>query len=130
MSQYLEMSDCEPAHSQSHKAWMTIGHAAKLGHSVRFHCRPTPVACDADRSNCRLACVCLFLVDDTGRFTPFSDMNSERWRLDAHSSGLRNRAFWQIFLQDTWLVGISVLVVYRVFKRVSTELWFRQATNN
>ena len=34
MTQYLEMSDCEPAHTQSHKAWMTIGHAVKLGHSV------------------------------------------------------------------------------------------------
>ncbi|PIL31283.1 transcription factor [Ganoderma sinense ZZ0214-1] len=37
MSQYLEMSDCEPAHTQSHKAWMTMGHAVKMGHSVCFH---------------------------------------------------------------------------------------------
>lgn len=35
MAQYLEMSDCEPAHSASHKAWLLIGFAVKLGHSVR-----------------------------------------------------------------------------------------------
>ncbi|KAI0778886.1 hypothetical protein BD413DRAFT_512633 [Trametes elegans] len=34
MTQYLEMSDCEPAHTGSHKAWMQIGQAVKLGHSV------------------------------------------------------------------------------------------------
>ncbi|KAI1790935.1 fungal-specific transcription factor domain-containing protein [Ganoderma leucocontextum] len=37
MSQYLEMSDCEPAHTQSHKAWMTMGHAVKMGHSIGLH---------------------------------------------------------------------------------------------
>lgn len=34
MAQYLEMSDCEPAHTGSQKAWTTIGHAVHLGHSV------------------------------------------------------------------------------------------------
>ncbi|KAI8981352.1 hypothetical protein BD414DRAFT_419588 [Trametes punicea] len=34
MAQYLEMSDCEPAHTASHKAWMQIGQAVKLGLSV------------------------------------------------------------------------------------------------
>ncbi|KAH9932118.1 uncharacterized protein BXZ73DRAFT_90043 [Epithele typhae] len=37
MAQYLEMSDCEPAHTQSHKAWMQIGQAVKLGHSVHMN---------------------------------------------------------------------------------------------
>ncbi|OBZ79070.1 putative transcriptional regulatory protein C1F7.11c [Grifola frondosa] len=31
MTQYLEMSDCEPAHTGSHKAWLQIGLAVKLG---------------------------------------------------------------------------------------------------
>ncbi|KAH9897653.1 fungal-specific transcription factor domain-containing protein [Cubamyces lactineus] len=39
MTQYLEMSDCEPAHTASHKAWMQIGQAAKLGHSIGLHVR-------------------------------------------------------------------------------------------
>lgn len=34
MSLYLEMSDCEPAHTGSHKAWMQIRQAATLGQSV------------------------------------------------------------------------------------------------
>ncbi|TFK85568.1 hypothetical protein K466DRAFT_587982 [Polyporus arcularius HHB13444] len=67
MTQYLEMSDCEPAHTQSHKAWMTIGHAVKLGHSIGLH------------------------------------MNSHRWRLDETATAQRNRVFWQLFFQDTWL---------------------------
>ncbi|EIW63909.1 uncharacterized protein TRAVEDRAFT_157688 [Trametes versicolor FP-101664 SS1] len=37
MTQYLEMSDCEPAHTGSHKAWMQIGQAVKLGHSIGLH---------------------------------------------------------------------------------------------
>ncbi|KAI0370469.1 hypothetical protein BV20DRAFT_1052490 [Pilatotrama ljubarskyi] len=37
MTHYLEMSDCEPAHTQSHKAWMQIGQAVKLGHSIGLH---------------------------------------------------------------------------------------------
>ncbi|KAI0962090.1 hypothetical protein AcV7_001011 [Taiwanofungus camphoratus] len=37
MAQYLEMSDCEPAHSASHKAWLLIGFAVKLGHSIGLH---------------------------------------------------------------------------------------------
>ncbi|RPD64668.1 hypothetical protein L226DRAFT_565357 [Lentinus tigrinus ALCF2SS1-7] len=67
MTQYLEMSDCEPAHTQSHKAWMTVGHAVKLGHSIGLH------------------------------------MNSHRWRLDEAAAAQRNRVFWQLFFQDTWL---------------------------
>ncbi|KAI0713141.1 fungal-specific transcription factor domain-containing protein [Cerioporus squamosus] len=67
MTQYLEMSDCEPAHTQSHKAWMTIGHTVKLGHSIGLH------------------------------------MNSHRWRLDEAATAQRNRVFWQLFFQDTWL---------------------------
>ncbi|KAI0354704.1 hypothetical protein OH77DRAFT_1425802 [Trametes cingulata] len=39
MTQYLEMSDCEPAHTGSHKAWMQIGQAVKLGHSIGLHVR-------------------------------------------------------------------------------------------
>ena len=37
-AQFLEMSDCEPAHTGSQKAWLTIGYAMKLGHSVRPLC--------------------------------------------------------------------------------------------
>ncbi|KAI0756451.1 hypothetical protein C8Q80DRAFT_1128643 [Daedaleopsis nitida] len=67
MAQYLEMSDCEPAHTQSHKAWMQIGHAVKLGHSIGLH------------------------------------MSSCRWRLGEETTLQRNRVFWQLFFQDTWL---------------------------
>ncbi|KAI0652601.1 fungal-specific transcription factor domain-containing protein [Trametes meyenii] len=65
MTQYLEMSDCEPAHTGSHKAWMQIGQAVKLGHSVY--------------------------------------VSSSRWRLDEDATLKRNRVFWQLFVQDTWL---------------------------
>lgn len=34
MVQFMEMSDGEPAHSISHAAWILIGYACKLGHSV------------------------------------------------------------------------------------------------
>ncbi|KAI0640172.1 hypothetical protein C8Q77DRAFT_1045369 [Trametes polyzona] len=37
MSTYLEMSDCEPAHTGSHKAWMLIRQAAALGQSVNVN---------------------------------------------------------------------------------------------
>lgn len=37
MAQYLEMSDCEPAHTGSHKAWLQIGLAVKLGFSIGLH---------------------------------------------------------------------------------------------
>ncbi|KAI0828998.1 hypothetical protein BC628DRAFT_1315551 [Trametes gibbosa] len=37
MSIYLEMSDCEPAHTGSHKAWIAIRQAASLGQSVSFY---------------------------------------------------------------------------------------------
>ncbi|KZT08809.1 uncharacterized protein LAESUDRAFT_648494 [Laetiporus sulphureus 93-53] len=36
MAQYLELSDCEPAHTGSHKAWLQIGLAVKLGYSTRI----------------------------------------------------------------------------------------------
>ncbi|KAI0714759.1 hypothetical protein C8Q76DRAFT_618064 [Earliella scabrosa] len=65
MAQYLELSDCEPAHTQSHKAWMQIGHAVKLGHSV--------------------------------------NVSSCRWNLGEEATAQRNRVFWQLFFQDTWL---------------------------
>ncbi|EJF67345.1 hypothetical protein DICSQDRAFT_151630 [Dichomitus squalens LYAD-421 SS1] len=67
MAQYLEMSDCEPAHTQSHKAWMAIGHAVKMGHSIGLH------------------------------------MNGSRWRLADEAALQRNRVFWQLFFQDTWI---------------------------
>ncbi|KAI0673870.1 fungal-specific transcription factor domain-containing protein [Trametes maxima] len=67
MTQYLEMSDCEPAHTGSHKAWMQIGQAVKLGHSYSI------------------------------------DVSSSRWRLDEDATLKRNRVFWQLFVQDTWL---------------------------
>ncbi|KAI0640171.1 fungal-specific transcription factor domain-containing protein [Trametes polyzona] len=41
MTQYLELSDCEPAHTGSHKAWMQIGQAVKLGHSIGLHVSST-----------------------------------------------------------------------------------------
>ncbi|TBU42247.1 hypothetical protein BD309DRAFT_866742 [Dichomitus squalens] len=34
MAQYLEMSDCEPAHTGSHKAWVQTRHICTLGYSV------------------------------------------------------------------------------------------------
>ncbi|OJT04515.1 hypothetical protein TRAPUB_4785 [Trametes pubescens] len=37
MSLYLEMSDCEPAHTGSHKAWMQIRQATSLGQSIGLH---------------------------------------------------------------------------------------------
>ncbi|KAH9897656.1 hypothetical protein C8Q73DRAFT_787911 [Cubamyces lactineus] len=37
MAMYLEMSDCEPAHSGSHKAWMQIRQAVSLGESIGLH---------------------------------------------------------------------------------------------
>ncbi|KAI0673868.1 hypothetical protein C8Q78DRAFT_967725 [Trametes maxima] len=36
MSIYLEMSDCEPAHTGSHKAWMQIRYATSMGQSVNL----------------------------------------------------------------------------------------------
>ncbi|KAH9854322.1 hypothetical protein C2E23DRAFT_726436 [Lenzites betulinus] len=41
MSMYLEMSDCEPAHTGSHKAWMAIRQAATLGQSVSLNRSPS-----------------------------------------------------------------------------------------
>lgn len=53
MAQYLESSDCEPAHTGSQKAWTTIGYAVHLGHSVRLSDRVpillTNVALSIDR---------------------------------------------------------------------------------
>ncbi|KAI0354702.1 hypothetical protein OH77DRAFT_1425800 [Trametes cingulata] len=37
MSIYLEMSDCEPAHTGSHKAWMLIRQASTLAQSIGLH---------------------------------------------------------------------------------------------
>ncbi|OCH95704.1 hypothetical protein OBBRIDRAFT_830653 [Obba rivulosa] len=37
MSQYLDLSDCEPAHTGSQKAWTQIGTAVKMGHSIGLH---------------------------------------------------------------------------------------------
>ncbi|KAI0370472.1 hypothetical protein BV20DRAFT_1035925 [Pilatotrama ljubarskyi] len=37
MSIYLEMSDCEPAHTGSHKAWMLIRQASTLAQSVHVN---------------------------------------------------------------------------------------------
>ena len=34
MAQSLEMSDCEPAHTGSHKAWIQTRNVASLGYSV------------------------------------------------------------------------------------------------
>ncbi len=34
MVHFMDMSDREPAHSVSHHAWIVIGFAVKLGHSV------------------------------------------------------------------------------------------------
>ena len=34
MVQFMELSDREPAHTISHGAWILIGFAVKLGHSV------------------------------------------------------------------------------------------------
>ena len=41
MAQYLEMSDCEPAHTGSHKAWVKTRHICSLGYSVRLALRVT-----------------------------------------------------------------------------------------
>ncbi|RPD64670.1 hypothetical protein L226DRAFT_528955 [Lentinus tigrinus ALCF2SS1-7] len=37
MGQYLEMADCEPAHTASHKAWITTRHTVTLGLSIGLH---------------------------------------------------------------------------------------------
>ncbi|KAI8981354.1 fungal-specific transcription factor domain-containing protein [Trametes punicea] len=37
MSIYLEMSDCEPAHTGAHKAWMLMRQATALGQSIGLH---------------------------------------------------------------------------------------------
>ncbi|KAJ3547759.1 hypothetical protein NM688_g5369 [Phlebia brevispora] len=37
MVQFMEMSDREPAHSHSHAAWILMGFACKLGHSIGLH---------------------------------------------------------------------------------------------
>lgn len=34
MVQFMEMSDRDPAHPVAHAAWILIGFATKLGHSV------------------------------------------------------------------------------------------------
>ena len=54
MAQYLELSDCEPAHTASHKAWMVTRQAVSMGLSVcAFHhpcfiqlTMPSPVLLD------------------------------------------------------------------------------------
>ncbi|PIL31282.1 transcription factor [Ganoderma sinense ZZ0214-1] len=37
MAQYLEMSDCEPAHTGSHKCWVQTRHVCTLGFSIGLH---------------------------------------------------------------------------------------------
>ncbi|TFK85569.1 hypothetical protein K466DRAFT_587983 [Polyporus arcularius HHB13444] len=37
MGQYLEMADCEPAHTASHKAWITTRHVVTLSLSIGLH---------------------------------------------------------------------------------------------
>lgn len=43
MGQYLEMADCEPAHTASHKAWITTRHVVTLSLSVSV--RPVLLEC-------------------------------------------------------------------------------------
>ncbi|PCH34306.1 hypothetical protein WOLCODRAFT_95215 [Wolfiporia cocos MD-104 SS10] len=53
MAQYLEMSDCEPAHTGSHKAWLQINLAVKLGLSVGLHVNGSRWKLDEDASQKR-----------------------------------------------------------------------------
>ena len=107
MAQYLEMSDCEPAHTQSHKAWMTMGQAVKMGHSVRFPLPPLR-SLGQQCASCRLACVSIEQYGTNFNLNscpPSLDMNSSRWRLADSAALQRSRVFWQLFFQDTWLVS-------------------------
>ncbi|KAI0732426.1 fungal-specific transcription factor domain-containing protein [Fomitopsis betulina] len=51
--QFLELSDCEPAHTGSQKAWLTIGHAMKLGHSIGLHVNSSRWKLDDDNAQRR-----------------------------------------------------------------------------
>ncbi|CCL98901.1 uncharacterized protein FIBRA_00908 [Fibroporia radiculosa] len=53
MAQYLEMSDCEPARTGSHRAWLLVGLASQLGHSLGLHVSGSRWKLDDDASHKR-----------------------------------------------------------------------------
>ena len=57
-------------------------------------------------------------------------MNSDRWRLDAEASAQRNRTFWQLFLQDTWLVRVSLFSFSVLLMRDLAEFWIWETPYN
>ncbi|KAH9837369.1 fungal-specific transcription factor domain-containing protein [Rhodofomes roseus] len=64
-AQYLEMSDCEPAHTGSHKAWLTIGLAMKLGHGIGLHVNSTRWKLDYDAGQRRARVFWQLFFQDT-----------------------------------------------------------------
>ncbi|KAH9950983.1 fungal-specific transcription factor domain-containing protein [Amylocystis lapponica] len=65
MAQYLELSDAEPAHSASHKSWLLIGTAVKLGHSIGLHVNSSRWKLDEEASQRRCRVFWQLFFQDT-----------------------------------------------------------------
>ncbi|GBE77611.1 hypothetical protein SCP_0104910 [Sparassis crispa] len=65
MAQYLELSDCEPAHTGSQKAWLLVGLAVKLGYSVGLHVNSSRWKLDDDASQRRSRVFWELFMQDT-----------------------------------------------------------------
>ena len=107
---------------------MVVGHAVKLGHSVRLFYYCTHLD---DVETVRTDWFA-YVTQTNWRpilpLRPIPDMNSERWHLDVEARAQRDRVFWQLFFLDSWLVGVFHVPCGRALIICVSELRLRQAS--
>lgn len=107
MAEYLELSDWESSGSEF--AWLVLGHAVRLGHSVGI-AQQWWLETTSDNMNCRLDCVSSHLIFMVMRRCELSvDLDSARWKLSEDITQRRSRVFWQLLEMDTWTVSQGCL---------------------
>lgn len=65
-------------------------------------------SCECRLDFVSIACGRLYGIIQLMKLGP-SDVKSSRWQLDEEASQRRAHVFWQLFVQDTWLVCVDIV---------------------
>ena len=100
-------AEVNPApHSVSHNAWVLMGFAVKLANSVSSIFRFDRHRLNSIGVDWPPYVSMRPLIRDTW-LTCRADVKSSKWALDEEASQRRSIIFWQVFVQDTWLLRLT-----------------------